>query len=395
MSTPTATYTRIDLDDLAPEHNSPVLRSFLDLVAIPSEARDEHRVATWCRGYLEGLGLEVVEDAAGERMAGGGGNAGNLYARLPATAPGTPIFLCAHMDTVALEDHVAPVIEDRDGTLCVTNRNAAILGGDNKAAVAVMLEMVRELVTSGEPHAGLELILTPCEEIGLLGAKEFDTSTLAATFGYVFDHANDIGKIVVQAPTQVSITATFTGRASHSGIAPEEGRSAIRAAADAIAAMPHGRVDERTTANIGLIEGGTAVNIVPERCVLRGEVRSIDHDRCGEVTAEVIAAFSDAATRHSVDLDIKRTDEYRAYAFTERSKPVAHAMAALRAAGHDPLLVPCGGGSDANIFNANGTPCANLCNAMRRIHTSEEYVEVGDLAAMLEVTRQLVRLAVD
>lgn len=397
MTTAATSHPRIAIEDLPAEEHSAVLKTFLELVAIPSQARDEGRVAMWCRGYLEGLGLEVVEDDAATTIPGGGAGCGNLYARLAPTpgATGTPIFLCAHLDTVALEDEVVPILEDRDGVTCVTNEREAILGGDNKAAVAVVLELVRELVQSGEPHAGLEVVLTPCEELGLLGAKAFDTSVLAAGFGYVFDHANDIGKIVVQAPSQVSLTATFTGQASHSGIAPEQGRSAIRAAADAIAAMPHGRIDERTTANIGLIAGGTAVNIVPERCVIHGEVRSLDHEHAAEVTEQVLAAFADAATRHAVDLDVARIDEYRAYSFSERSKPVAHARRALEAAGYAPQLVPCGGGSDANVFNFHGMPCANLCNGMRRIHTTEEYIEVRDLTGMLEVARQLVRLARD
>lgn len=389
-----AAHTRIDLEDLSPEDAPPVLRTFIDLAAIPSEARDEGRAASWVRGYLEGLGLEVLEDDAATTIPGGAGM-GNLLARLAPTpgVTGTPIFLCAHLDTVALEDEVVPVLEDREGVLVVTNEREAILGGDNKAAAAVLLELARELVQSGEPHAGLELVFTPCEEIGLLGAKAFDVSTLDAAFGYVFDHANDIGKIVVEAPSQVSITATFTGQASHSGIAPEQGRSAIRAAADAIAAMPHGRIDERTTANVGIIAGGTAVNIVPERCVLQGEVRSLDHEHAAAVTEDVLAAFTDAATRHAVDLDVARIDEYRAYSFTERARPVAHARRALAAAGYEPQLVPCGGGADANVFNANGKQCANLCNGMRKIHTTEEYIEVRDLTGMLEVARQLVRLA--
>ena len=391
--TAASAFPRIDLDALPADERPHVLHTFLDLAAIPSEARDEGRCANWCRGYLEGLGLEVEEDDAATTIPGGGAGCGNLLVRLPGTVPGTPLFFCAHLDTVTLEDSVDPVLEDRDGVLTVTNANDAILGGDNKAAVAVMLELVREFVASGEDHAGIELLLTPCEEIGLLGAKAFDTSKLAATFGYVFDHANDIGKIVVQAPSQVTIEATFNGVASHSGIAPEQGRSAIRAAADAIAAMPHGRVDERTTANVGLITGGTAGNIVPEHCTLDAEVRSLDHDRAAEVTEQVIAAFVDAATRHAVDVDIRRVDEYRAYGFTEKAAAVAHAMRALQECGYEPELVPCGGGSDANVFNLAGKPCVNLPNGMRRIHTTEEYVEVRDLESMLRVARSLVRLA--
>lgn len=380
------------IDDLSPEDVTPVLRTFVDLAAIPSEARDEARCASWCRGYLEGLGLEVEEDDAATSIPGGAGS-GNLYARLPATAEGTPLFLCAHLDTVGLADIVEPVLEDREGTLVVTNAREAILGGDNKAAVAVMLDLVRELVESGAPHAGVELVLTPCEEVGLLGAKAFDTTRLAARFGYVFDHANDIGKIVTSAPTQMSFTATFTGRASHSGIAPELGRSAIRAASDAIAALPHGRVDADTTANVGRIEGGGDVNVVPDLCILHGEVRSLDHDRAAVVMGDVLVACTEAATRHAVDVVVAHEEEYRSYTFTERTPPVAHAMRALAACGHEPELVRCGGGSDANVFNANGMPCVNLPNGMRRIHTTDEYVEVRDLDRMLDVARALVREA--
>jgi tripeptide aminopeptidase len=393
MTVSSSSHPRVAIESLDPEQAPQVLRTFMDLAAIPSPARDEGRAAMWCRGYLEGIGLTVEEDDAATTIPGGGAGSGNLLVRLPATAPGTPIFLCAHIDTVALEDDVVPVLENRDGELVVTNERDAILGGDDKAAVAVMLEVVRELVESGEPHAGVELLLTPSEEIGLLGAKAFDTSKLVATYGFVFDHANDIGKVVVEAPTQISIRATFTGVAAHSGIAPEQGRSAIRAAADAIAAMPHGRIDERTTSNIGLTSGGTAGNIVPEECRLQGEVRGLDAERCAEVTEQVLAAFSDAASRHAVDLDIVRREEYHGYKFSARTPVVAHAMRALDALGIEPELVPCGGGSDANVFNQGGMPCANMCNGMRLIHTRDEYIEVRDLSTMLEITRQLVQVA--
>jgi tripeptide aminopeptidase len=366
---------------------SHLVDTFVKLCAIPSPSYHEQACADWVRGYLEALGLEVEEDTAAADIPAG---CNNLLARIPATVEGTPIFLCAHLDTVTLEDDVVPVI-DESGR--ITNANEAILGGDNKAAVAVMLELAREIVSEQIPHAGIELLFTPCEEVGLVGAKHFDVSRLQAKFGFVYDHADEIGKVVAQAPTQISLRATFTGRASHSGIAPEAGRSAIRAAADALTAMPHGRIDEQTTANVGLIEGGTAVNIVPERCTLRGEVRSLDHERVTAVAQEIVEAFTDAATRHGVDVDIDATQEYRSYQFTESSPPMKLAVAALSAAGFQPQLVPCGGGSDANVFNLNGMPCVNMCNAMREIHTTDEYVLIEDLEAMLRVSHELIRLA--
>jgi tripeptide aminopeptidase len=368
---------------------SRLVDTFLKLAAIRSPAREEGDCALWVRGYLEALGLEVEEDGGAETIPAG---CGNLTVRIPGTVEGTPIFLCSHLDTVALADDVVPVLDEQTGI--ITNEREAILGGDNKAAVAVMLELVREIVGEGIDHAGLEVVFTPCEEIGLLGAKAYDASSLTATFGYVFDHAKAIGGIVVEAPSQVSIRATFTGRPSHSGIAPEEGRNAIRAAAAAIADMPHGRIDERSTANVGLIRGGSAVNIVPEHCELRAEVRSLDHATAGDLAKQSLDACMTAGAMHDVTVDVDLVDEYRAYAFREASPPVKHAVAALEAAGYEPTLIPCGGGSDANVFNAAGKPCVNLCNGMQLIHTPDECIHVDDLEGMLRVARALVSGAV-
>ena len=367
---------------------SPVVDTFLKLCAIPSPSYHEEACATWVRGYLDGLGLDVHEDDAGSAIPAG---CGNLLVRIPGTVPGTPIFLCAHLDTVTLDDEVHPILDSDRGS--ITNERDAILGGDNKAAVAVLLELARELVTESVDHAGVELVFTPCEEVGLVGAKHFDVQQLQAKWGYVYDHADEIGKIVAQAPTQISLRATFVGQAAHSGIAPEAGRSAVRAACEAVATMPHGRIDAETTANVGLIEGGTAVNIVPERCTLRGEVRSLDHQRVSAVAQQIIDTFTDVATKHGVDVNIDSRQEYRAYNHTEKSAPVQLAISALQGAGYDAHLVSCGGGSDAHIFTGNGVPCVNLCNAMREIHTSNEYMLVEDLEGMLRVTRELVRLA--
>src|SRR6185312_2029543 len=206
-----------------------VVELFCDLAAISSPSRDERAVADVVLERLRGMGLDPVEDDSGART---GSNIGNIHVALPATdgAGGTPIFLNAHLDTVPPDGAVEPEI--RNGI--VVNRRDTILGADNKAAVAVMLEAFARLA-SGTPHAGVELVLTPMEEVGLQGAKAFDTSRLTAPFGYCYDHAAPIGNVVLAAPTQKSLELRFLGRAAHSGIAPEEGRSAIAAAARAIA----------------------------------------------------------------------------------------------------------------------------------------------------------------
>jgi tripeptide aminopeptidase len=377
----------MDTAAASPAATDQVVRTFMELAALPSPAREEGPAAEYVREFLDALDIEWSEDDAAARIPAG---CGNITARLAPTGEGTPIFFCVHLDTVALEDDVVPVLLE-DGR--ITNEREAILGGDNKAAVAVVLELLRELVAGEHQHAGVEAVFTPCEEIGLVGAKHYDPAQLSARYGFVFDHANDIGKVVARAPSQVSMAITFTGVAAHSGIAPEQGRSAIVAAADAIGRLKLGRIDDVSTANIGMIEGGTAVNIVPERCHLRGEVRSLDHDRVTQLAEEMVAAFTDAAAAHGVDVDIDAHDEYLAYELRPTSPVMKHACTALRAAGYEPELVPCGGGSDANVFNAAGLPAVNMCNGMRLIHTSEEYILASDLTAMLRVAREIVHEA--
>jgi tripeptide aminopeptidase len=267
-----------------------LLDLFLGLCAVASPPGEERPVADRVAAYVRGLGLDVAEDDAGTRI---GSTAGNLYARLAPTAPGTPIFLCAHLDTVPPEAAIEPVVGD-DGI--VRNAAGTILGADNKAAVAVMLEATRRVVEERRPHAGIELLFTPKEEVGLLGAGAFDAGRLAASVGYVYDQAAPIGEIILGAPNAHTLEARFHGRAAHAGMYPEDGRSAIVAAARAVADLRLGRVDELTTANVGTIEGGTARNIVPEWCTLRAEARSHDERALADLVREMLETISFAAT---------------------------------------------------------------------------------------------------
>src|SRR5438309_2579785 len=198
---------------------SEVVDLFTELAALPSPPGEERAVADVVIGYLRDLGLSVDEDDAGPKV---GSNIGNVYCRLEATDGGKPIFLCAHLDTVPPEGPIEPVIEDG----VVRNAGGTILGADNKAAVAAMLEATRRILVEGRPHAGVELLFTPMEEVGLVGAKAFDASRLEARTGYVYDQAAPIGEIILGAPTHRNVFATFSGQAAHAGMAPEEGRSA-------------------------------------------------------------------------------------------------------------------------------------------------------------------------
>jgi tripeptide aminopeptidase len=364
------------------------LEIFMELASVPSPPGRERMVADRVHAFLRELSLETDEDAAGAAI---GSEIGNIYCRLPATAAGTPLFLNAHLDTVPPTDEIEPVEEDG----VVTNRRPTILGADNKAAVAVMLAAVRDLLREGAPHAGVELLFTPMEEVGLRGAKAFDVTRLAAEFGYCYDHAAPIGNVVLSAPSHRSLRLRFKGRPAHSGIAPEDGRSAILAASRAIAAMPLGRIDDRTTANVGLIEGGVAGNIVPPECTVHAEARSRDEGRLAETVQAMLDACTAAAEETGCTVETAIKTDYTTYRFRPNAPPVALAVRALEQEGYPVRFIESGGGADANVFNLAGMPCVNLCNGMAEIHTDDEHIAVADLEGMTRVTRALIELARD
>ena len=339
-------------------------------------------------GYLRDLGLSPAEDDVGPSL---GSTMGNILVRIPASGDGagTPLFFCAHLDTVPPTDAIEPVVEDG----IVRNARDTILGADNKAAVASMLEATRRVLAENRPHAGIELLFTPKEETGLEGAKAFDQTQLHARVGYVYDHAGPIGEIVVDAPSSTAIDATFHGRAAHAGMHPEEGRSAVYAAARAIADLRLGRIDERSTANVGTVRGGTARNIVPDRCVVEAEARSRDDATLRELVQEMLDSFAFAASVAECELETALEEKYRAYRFGADDPPVRLAFAALERCGFEPRGIAAGGGADANVFNERGLACANLANGMTRIHSADEHIAVADLVAMVGVTLELVEAA--
>jgi tripeptide aminopeptidase len=367
-----------------------VVRLFTELAAIPSPPGSEREVADRVRAYLEDLGLDVSEDDAGARI---GANAGNLLCRIAPTAEngGLPIFLCAHLDTVQPTGPLEPVVEDG----VVRNAGGTILGADNKAAVAAMLEATRLILSENRPHAGIELLFTLKEEVGLQGAKAFDADRLQAGVGFVYDHAAPIGEVMLGAPHARVIEVTMRGRAAHAGIAPEEGRSAIVAAARAIADFRLGRIDDETTASVGLIEGGVARNIVPDRCAFSIDVRSHSEAKLADLVKELLETITFAAALEQCEAETTVDDSYLGYRFTRGDLPVRLACAALERQGIEPRLGLGGGGADANVFNERGRPCVNIANGMAAIHTADEHIAVADLERMVDVTLALVDVARD
>ena len=362
--------------------------TFARLCAIPSPFGSERACAEAVARELRTMGLDVEEDGAAPET---GAECGNLLARIPGRSDRT-ILLCAHLDTVPEAGAIEPVIDDG----VWVSAGDTILGADNKAAVAVILEVARRCVNSSHPPppVGLELLFTVSEENALAGAKAFDVKTLQADWGYVFDHASPIGEIIVAAPTYYRFEADFRGTPAHAGIRPEDGRSAIQAAARAIGAMRLGRIDDETTANVGTIQGGQSggTNIVPERCRIVGEARSLDPARAEATVAELIACVHDAAnTPHcACDVDVTTSRLFDGYHHKTGAPSVLAAEQALAACGHTATRRSTGGGSDANVLTNAGLLCTNLANGTQYNHESRERVSVDALEGMLDVSFALL-----
>ncbi|QEC49251.1 M20/M25/M40 family metallo-hydrolase [Baekduia soli] len=351
---------------------------FAELCAIPSPSGQEAAVGARVQELLRGWGYAPQSDAHG-----------NVLARREA-GRASSVLLCAHLDTVPHGDiPIEPVLVNEGWE----NRHDAILGADNKAAIAVMLLAAQRASIEGAP-VDLELLFTTGEETALAGAKAFDIAVLRSRLGYVYDHATPIGEIVMAAPTYYRLEAELHGRAAHAGIRPEDGRSAIVAAARAIAAMRLGRLDPETTANIGWISGGPAgaTNVVPERCRMLGEARSLDAAHAEAVVAEMVDHLHDAANEPSCECDLDVTVErlFEGYRHPPDSPAVAAAQRALGACGYTPRPIVSGGGSDANAFEVAGLHCVCLANGTERNHEPTERVSVAALDGMLDVTFALL-----
>jgi tripeptide aminopeptidase len=357
---------------------------FAELCAIRSPYGHERAVADRVAADLRALGYEVTQDDAADSSVA---ECGNLLARIPGRTDRW-VMLCAHLDTVPHEGVVEPVLVEGGWE----SAGDTILGADNKAAVAMLLGLAHRAAVEGSP-VGVELVFTVSEEPGLQGAKAFDTSTLQSQLGFVFDHATPIGDIIAASPTFYRLHAAFRGAAAHAGIRPEDGRSAILAAAKAIAAMPLGRLDEETTANVGTIAGGVGgTNVVPEHCWFDAEARSLSDSAVEAVVAAMVDHCHDAANDPACECDVDVTVErlFSGYRHKTAEPGVVAAEAALRACGYAPRRIVTGGGSDANAFAAKGFPCTNIANGTERNHETTERVSQVALEGMLDVTFALL-----
>ena len=355
-----------------------LVETFLTLCRMNTPARAEAPVADYLQSRLEALGMRCRRDTAAEAT---GSNTGNLIATLPATDDGAPaIFFAAHMDTVEPNPDVQIVIE---GDLIRTD-GSTILGADDRAGVAPLVEALQTIVEQNVPHGTVQAVFTVCEEVGLLGAKELDRTMIEAQFGYVLDSSPPVGAVVAAAPSQDSFTVTITGKPAHAGAEPEKGISAIQVAAHAIERMRLGRIDAETTANIGVIQGGEATNIVCPRVTMRAEARSRDAQKLAAQVKHMVETWQASADHFGASVDIEIDHQYDAYRFSAEDPVVELAMRAARRAGLPASMKEVGGGSDANVFNAKGLPTCVLGTAMSGVHTHQEHALISDLCKTAE-----------
>jgi tripeptide aminopeptidase len=364
--------------------NERLYDTFVRLCEIRSPTGEEREVADTLAAELRAMGLEVTEDdAAGPAEAG----AGNLLARVPGERDEYVMF-CAHVDTVPHKGRVE-VVND-EGVF--RSAGETILGSDNKAAVAVFMELVQRGVEK-KPPVGIEILLTVAEEQGLRGAKAFDIEKLRSPIGYVLDHAGPVGEVITATPTQMKILADFVGVEAHAGVRPEDGSSAIEAAAAAIGRMSLGRLDEGTTANVGIIQGGTSGNVVPGHCGIHAEARSLDAARAAEVAGQISDACAWGASEFGCDVDVRVEELFRGYKVPSSSTALGLAEESLRGIGVEPKRESIGGGSDANVFRLAGFDSVLLANGPDAVHTVNEHVAAADLDRMLEVCEGILARA--
>ncbi|MCR4440833.1 MAG: M20/M25/M40 family metallo-hydrolase [Peptococcaceae bacterium] len=351
-----------------------LLDEFLKMVRIASPSRQEARFALFLKNRMEEMGLEVlVDDRAG---VSAGCDTGNLVARLKGNREGVePVLFGAHMDTVSPGENIEPII--REGT--VFSSGDTILGADDKSGIAAVLEAIRHIKEEGIPHGDIELLFTVGEETGLLGARYLTRDLLQARRGYVLDSGGKPGTIINQGPAQDKIRAVIHGKAAHAGVNPEEGVSAVQAAARAVDRMVLLRIDQETTANIGVISGGRATNIVCDRVEIEGEARSLSVIKLERQTRHMVDCLQEACLHFGARLEVETERMYPAFHIKEEDPLIQLAKRAGKRTGLETRVVFSGGGSDINFFNERGLKTVNLATGMNRVHTTEEEISIKDL----------------
>lgn len=363
-----------------------LIQLFKNLVMINAPALAEREVVDWTKKYLEEIGIECWEDNAGAEI---GGNANNLIAKLPGNNPSAPkIYFSAHFDTV--EPTAGLKIIERDGVFY--SDGTTILGADDKGGMAPAIEALRILKDSDEPRGDIYLLLSCAEEIGLKGAAALKIEDLNLDFGYVLDTGPPVGTFVTRTATHDKLDITITGKPAHAGKDPEKGINAIQVAADAISKMKIGRIGPETTANLGVIEGGSATNVVCAQVRIWAEARSTNVEELDVQVNHMIGEFERAAREWKAEVSINHVRHYDAYHVPDDAEVVTKAQTASAALGWNPVLRTTLGGSDANVYNQKGVPSIVVATGMDKVHTHEELIARKDL---MDLTKLCIQIALE
>ncbi|MTI14032.1 M20/M25/M40 family metallo-hydrolase [Sansalvadorimonas verongulae] len=359
-----------------------MVEHFCDLVRIDSESGNEQRIAQTLTEQLGMMGFTVHALPVPEHIS----NGFNVYARLEGTLDDSVVF-SSHMDTVTPGNGIEPVIGE-DGI--IRSKGNTILGGDDKSGIAAVMEAVRCIKEENLEHKTIELAFTVYEEGGLFGSQYFDMSYITSDKAVILDTGGPIGTIITSAPGQQKIVCNIKGKPAHAGLAPEQGISAIQVAADAITQMKLLRIDEETTANIGVINGGNATNIVMPELKIVAEARSLNEDKLQEQVAHMISTFEAAAEKHGAEVEIESSRAYDSFVIDNNHPHVESLKASFAALGHEPVTKGTGGGSDANNFNKKGLTAVNMSTGMSKVHTTEEFIAIDDMVKITEVVKHFM-----
>lgn len=361
-----------------------IVNEFLKYVQIDSPTKREGSFAEFIVRELQHIGLEVVVDDAGKKV---GSNTGNVIGRLAGNKQVAPILFSCHMDTVSPGEGIKPIIKDdviySDGT--------TILGGDNKAGIAAVIEALRAIKENNLEHGTIEVAFSIAEEGGLFGAKNLDYSKISSKLAFVLDSGGEPGQIIIKGPAQDKIDAKILGKPAHAGVAPEEGISAIQVAAAAIGNMKLLRIDPETTANIGVIRGGEVTNIVCPMVEIKAEARSLNNEKLDQQTAHMVECFKKAAEDFGAKVEIATERMYGAFVIDEKDEIVELVKKACGSIGLKPYTEASGGGSDTNILNGHGIKAVNLGIGERKPHTLEEHLKIEDLVNSAKLVLSIIQ----
>lgn len=345
-----------------------LLNTFLELISINSPSFEEKEIGEYISKKLEACGCRVEFQRYDKSF--------NLIGFRKGSYEGGPaLMLSGHMDTI---EPTTGIKFENDGEV-IKSVGETVLGADDKGALAQIIEAVTVLHENGLPHADLEVVFTSAEEKGLSGAKNLDYEKLRSKHALVLDYGGNAGGIVVAAPSHTTYEMKVTGRSAHAGIEPERGISAIRVAAEIISALPDGRIDDVTTANVGIIRGGTATNVVPKQVAINGEIRSHGQELLEKLRKSIDSTASRIAEKHGARVEIEWVDEYRTFTISENDPFLRFVDETFRKCSISPVHVLSGGGSDANIFNQSGITAVNIANGMMKVHSPEEEIGLADL----------------